>query len=904
MNQNINQVLTAVLIVVALLTGQEAWAWDGEGTSASLRGNYYYNGKVYYNASKGYIVGPTTWTALQAALTAASTDADNPTVITLAADITAEAGDSYLNLEGGRKVILDLNGHTLDRHLTEAKTNTLNYGSLGCTICVSGSNTSLTIRDSGTNGTITGGWSTSGAGCINATNGATLRLESGTISGNRVQGQGGAIYFSGNFYMTGGTITGNAANLVNNNNIRTGSAIFFGSSGDFYMTGGSITGNYCGTTGYGTAGIGCYNGSYTFNVHLSGTYDIGGNQQGTYDSSNGTWSNLSPSDILNHDHMTYVIDGVISPSQTARMIVDAHDSKATITSGWSTYMDGEDPEDYFILANPNGQGIGLNASGEATIGTLHTITLADGLTATATQAAPGRPITLSGGTPSLSHYIVTYNDGKVHTDYYYADTNGNAIFHMPNADASISSEAAVTYIDEKGDLQTCTNFTLIESHEGDIEIGNSDNKEKWYAVNGPVTIHGRLQILDQNIHLILCDGASFTVTNATSSAIRCSKNVTIYGQSAQSGTITAPATSSEYPSIDVSAHALTINGGTINATSDNASAIYARTLTINRGTVNVTGYYGINCSKDVTINGGTVNAHGSDNYSAIYGNNDVTINGGIIDAESPTKAIYAQNGILTLGWTNATDRITASSYYTKTGTICVKDGQILTDGTNYYSGTPTNEQLAAMAGQTLQPAVALAMNSVGIMTYASPYALDLSNVNAYVISDYDNTNSTLTLTLSKVTEAPANTGLLLKAKEDSQKDKTIGLPLKENAASVGTNLLVGVTDGATIVSQTDGPKTNFILANGKYGIDWYTLSADGAIGSNKAYLQLLTAQLPSLAREFTWVYEGETTEIGTITNNREPITNNQWYTLDGRKLSGKPTTKGLYIHNGRKVVVK
>ena len=29
-----------------------------------------------------------------------------------------------------------------------------------------------------------------------------------------------------------------------------------------------------------------------------------------------------------------------------------------------------------------------------------------------------------------------------------------------------------------------------------------------------------------------------------------------------------------------------------------------------------------------------------------------------------------------------------------------------------------------------------------------------------------------------------------------------------------------------------------------------------------------------------------------------------WYTLDGRKLAGKPTTNGLYIHNGRKVVIK
>ena len=29
-----------------------------------------------------------------------------------------------------------------------------------------------------------------------------------------------------------------------------------------------------------------------------------------------------------------------------------------------------------------------------------------------------------------------------------------------------------------------------------------------------------------------------------------------------------------------------------------------------------------------------------------------------------------------------------------------------------------------------------------------------------------------------------------------------------------------------------------------------------------------------------------------------------WYTLSGMKLSGKPNAKGVYINNGRKVVIK
>ena len=65
-----------------------------------------------------------------------------------------------------------------------------------------------------------------------------------------------------------------------------------------------------------------------------------------------------------------------------------------------------------------------------------------------------------------------------------------------------------------------------------------------------------------------------------------------------------------------------------------------------------------------------------------------------------------------------------------------------------------------------------------------------------------------------------------------------------------------------------------------------------------------TIEMPSSMKVVIVGSNGETTEIGTITNNREPITNTPWYTIDGRKLEGKPTAKGLYIHNGRKEVVR
>ena len=41
-----------------------------------------------------------------------------------------------------------------------------------------------------------------------------------------------------------------------------------------------------------------------------------------------------------------------------------------------------------------------------------------------------------------------------------------------------------------------------------------------------------------------------------------------------------------------------------------------------------------------------------------------------------------------------------------------------------------------------------------------------------------------------------------------------------------------------------------------------------------------------------------------MSNEKGEMSNEKWYSLDGRQLSSKPTTKGVYIRNGKKVVIK
>ena len=48
---------------------------------------------------------------------------------------------------------------------------------------------------------------------------------------------------------------------------------------------------------------------------------------------------------------------------------------------------------------------------------------------------------------------------------------------------------------------------------------------------------------------------------------------------------------------------------------------------------------------------------------------------------------------------------------------------------------------------------------------------------------------------------------------------------------------------------------------------------------------------------------GVTTDLHQVTSDKSQVISDEWFTIDGQKLSGKPTKKGVYIHNGRAVVL-
>ena len=65
-----------------------------------------------------------------------------------------------------------------------------------------------------------------------------------------------------------------------------------------------------------------------------------------------------------------------------------------------------------------------------------------------------------------------------------------------------------------------------------------------------------------------------------------------------------------------------------------------------------------------------------------------------------------------------------------------------------------------------------------------------------------------------------------------------------------------------------------------------------------------TEQLPSRITVRLVGSHGESTGIGELNTETGEFTTDGWFSLDGRKLSAKPTQRGIYINNGKKVIIK
>lgn len=176
-------------------------------------------------------------------------------------------------------------------------------------------------------------------------------------------------------------------------------------------------------------------------------------------------------------------------------------------------------------------------------------------------------------------------------------------------------------------------------------------------------------------------------------------------------------------------------------------------------------------------------------------------------------------------------------------------------------------------------------------------------VTGYTITDKNGESLTLNAAYPANEVVPAKTALLLKATETpaTNKDFTYTIVNSDKVAPEG-NLLHGSVEATK--TQVEGATAYYKLAKGEEGIGFYWANENGGAfinGANKAYLAVTTGSLSQM-RGFS--FESMTTGINNVVANTNNSKNAVIYDLNGRRVNSLNAAKGVYIVNGKKVIVK
>lgn len=190
----------------------------------------------------------------------------------------------------------------------------------------------------------------------------------------------------------------------------------------------------------------------------------------------------------------------------------------------------------------------------------------------------------------------------------------------------------------------------------------------------------------------------------------------------------------------------------------------------------------------------------------------------------------------------------------------------------------------------------------GYATFSSAYNSRVpTGYKAYVVSSVTDTEATL----KNIAHIPANTGVILVA--DEAKDETVTIKnLRESDISdtdksnAATNYLVANV-GAYELAANNGSNYNYTLAY-TTGPVFRHSSGEGTLAGNKAYLRTTKNVVSGAdARAFSIVFD-DSEATGISETKRVSVSDNRYYNLQGVEVA--QPTKGLYIVNGKKVIIK
>ena len=556
-------------------------------------------------------------------------------------------------------------------------------------------------------------------------------------------------------------------------------------------------------------------------------------------------------------------------------------------------------------------------------------------------------ITVSGGV-AQNYAINSYNTGTLtvnrasvtvtadNLEKTYNDTDPTltaTVSGLKNGDAA----SVISYTLSRADGENAGNYTITAT--GDAEQGN-------YMVtynNGTLTINPIGVTLTSNNGTETYDGSNKTVSGYT-----CSVDGLTFAN------VTASRTAKDAGTYDVTFTGLTVND-TKDATGNYmVTEAITGTLTIHPKTLTITPTSGLSKSYSSSDPELTYT------YSGLVEGDNITFNGVLGRAEGEDAGNYEINiGTLASANSNYALVITEGVYFSiiksigdgsiasgftveigEGGAIILKDGEImLTQNTDYTLGDPTgsgkySSRTVTGAGNytgnfNIREAIVTFQTDVNGMEWSATFVAEKSGqtdighalpdgIKAYIITSIEGGWAIP----EELDYIPEGVPVLLVSNneiggfqvENANSDDVHLITSAQKTANmleVVNNELDGFVDDNTSENDQEAhfnTKTIYLLYKNEF-----IYNMEGYLAKGKVYLNPIHPTDPSSATavpspapmrmRINWDVVNVIKEIPDK-GNTEKWNSGQWYGIDGRPLNGTPTRKGLYFHNGKKVIIK
>ena len=252
------------------------------------------------------------------------------------------------------------------------------------------------------------------------------------------------------------------------------------------------------------------------------------------------------------------------------------------------------------------------------------------------------------------------------------------------------------------------------------------------------------------------------------------------------------------------------------------------------------------------------------------------------------------------------------TYLLPVGNLVLYDAKSNEDNLDTYHGRKVNT--LTLQGRTLYAddswntlCLPFSLNETEVYTNLNPSAL-----KTLYSSGYDSQTSTLTLNFADATTIEAGKPYLIKwtGGEDRTNLTFSNVTIYNDFNEVTTDYVTFAGSFSPVSLEANDKTVLYLGAGNKL----YYPTKDRTMGACRAVFVLngLTAgDLPTAnARAFVLNFgDGEATGIVDAEADSSLFTLHSslkegWYDMQGRRLSGKPTTRGIYINNGKKIVIK